>query len=265
MRSPKNTEYYGESVNSQVNPIQQKSSLVYNDMNASPKIIYKESPPKIIYKEKKCDKNHYPTGYETGPQIVYKECDKNHYPPAPQEEPKIIYKDKIIYKERDVEKKNHNTNKHKTIIIEDDNEREDIPMVARDPVADVDVAKLSDPLLDPTRRVPRDMLTLPYLHQVSTRGFPDTYQQVGIAVRLRPPTEKTEEKILPLFGRQKYPRSTQYDYYVIMPKTNIKIQVYNRNNNELMDGDEIYIRDLNATYRVSLYKMETLEYNPYFV
>ena len=88
---------------------------------------------------------------------------------------------------------------------------------------------------------------------------------MGVLTRESPPTNKQNEKILQLFGRQKYPQGSQYEYYAIMPITNIKLHVHNKNRNELFDGDTVFLKELNATYKVTLYKMERLEYNPYII
>ncbi|ARF09778.1 hypothetical protein Indivirus_3_27 [Indivirus ILV1] len=143
-----------------------------------------------------------------------------------------------------------------------------------DPIIEYDYRKIFDPLTDPTRRVPRhEIPTLPFkrLLDFPTRGFPDNYTQIGILKLYETCKHGREKKInldnnsiLRLFGRQEYPGSNRYEYYTAINNgfDQIKIPVRNRRKNELYDGDEIFIDELDRKYRVKLLKYDAPKYYP---
>jgi len=95
-----------------------------------------------------------------------------------------------------------------------------------------------------------------------TRGFPSNYELYGIVIR------NNTETIYNLYGRQKYPGSSQYEYYIEGKgnnNTNVKIPLNIRGDKEL--EDETYIEipglDRQGLYQVKLYKMELPRYIPY--
>jgi hypothetical protein len=78
---------------------------------------------------------------------------------------------------------------------------------------------------------------------------------------------KEENMILKLFGREKYPNSTEYEYYVMINtgyNDSIKYFLENQRK-ELYDGDSVYIDIIKAKYRVKILKNRTFEYNPYLI
>ncbi len=158
-----------------------------------------------------------------------------------------------------------------------------------------------DPMIEPTRRPPRHqilpILGNPYFNY-PTRGFTDSYSMQGYLVRdkkenrepklntsinnpedkkfnknsddknsVEEPTNKLENQIIKLFGREKFPNSNVFEYYVIINtgfNDNIKYFLENQTK-ELYDGDYIYIDILQSKYSVKLMKNKLFEYNPYLI
>lgn len=123
---------------------------------------------------------------------------------------------------------------------------------------------INDQLTAPERRV--DVRQYPRvindLINISTRGYPDNYQLLGIVSR------KSDEKILQLYGRQIYPNSNQYEYYVITENNGFmnKIPIGKKGNREIEDGDIIIIDEFDknkGSFQVKLYNYNTPRYNPY--
>ena len=101
------------------------------------------------------------------------------------------------------------------------------------------------------------------LINVPTRGLPDNYHSVGVLVR------KADEKVLQLFGRQRYPGSSQWEYYVAgadnygYPN---KMPIPSRGNRELEDKQRIDLPWLDKSkghFEVNLYNFDVPRYNPY--
>jgi hypothetical protein len=97
---------------------------------------------------------------------------------------------------------------------------------------------------------------------IPTRGFPDSYQYLGNLFR------KSDEKVIKLFGRLKYPRSDKYDYYGIgsdSANLDYKIPIETRNFKEIYNGDEIDVPYLNVAkgkFKALLFPDQTFSYNP---
>lgn len=158
------------------------------------------------------------------------------------------------------------------------------------------------PMVAPSRRPPRHVILPnignPYFNY-PTRGFTDSYSLQGYLTRdhkdnhhrklntqINNPKDKDfnakirnddqfdehyheprENQILKLFGREKFPNSTEYEYYVMINtgyNDNIKYFLENVRK-ELYDGDSVYIDILKAKYKVKLMKERVFEYNPYFI
>lgn len=150
---------------------------------------------------------------------------------------------------------------------------------------------LHNPLVEPTRRPPSHVIT----HYVNnphfnypTRGFIDTYSLQGYLVRtsqeyntrlntpLNDPEDEVinvrhvshydnENKIIKLFGRQKYPNSVEYEYYVMINTGNDSIKYFLENQRkELYDGDKVYIDILKSNYEVKINRDKTFVYNSLF-
>jgi hypothetical protein len=111
----------------------------------------------------------------------------------------------------------------------------------------------------PERRVPEYQYPFDYIKSqinIPTRGYPEPYHQIGIATH--------DEKAFNLFGRQTYPSSNQYEYYVVgtMGYTNVKIPVGTKGKKEIMDGDHIRIHGNDGEYKVKLFDYDVPRYVP---
>jgi hypothetical protein len=97
---------------------------------------------------------------------------------------------------------------------------------------------------------------------IPTRGYPDDYQMMGILSR------ESDEKMLNLFGRQKYPGSDIWEYYVTDSTTNIpiKIPININNNRELLDDNSMInipvFDNSKGKFKLTLYKFDTPRYLP---
>jgi len=118
----------------------------------------------------------------------------------------------------------------------------------------------------PKRRLPRHAYperSVRKLINVPTRGYPDDYHNVGMLVR------KNDEKILKLFGRQKYPGSSQWEYYVLGNDPNglnSKIPLENPGHRELFDKDTIdlpWLDQSKGKFQIKLFDYDAPRYNPY--
>lgn len=159
--------------------------------------------------------------------------------------------------------------------------------VAHDIMTEFDLRSAYDPLVEATRRPPK-YITLPMINNphfnYPTRGFTDSFSLMGYLISKEKGNykvvgeegvkqekhhshDKDENKIVKLFGRQKYPNSTEYEYYVIINtgfNDNIKYSLEDQRK-ELFDGDSVFIDILQKTYKVKLLKNRIFEYNPYVV
>ena len=117
----------------------------------------------------------------------------------------------------------------------------------------------------PERRQPihiQQPISLKRRINIPTRGYPDNYTLQGILVR------KSDEKTLQLFGRQKYPGSSQWEYFAVGNDKNSfesKLPVEVRGDKELYDKDMIdlpYLDSKKGKFKVKLYKLDSPRYIP---
>lgn len=125
---------------------------------------------------------------------------------------------------------------------------------------------VNDEFVPPERREPEHIYPdreVKNIINVPTRGFPDNYQSVGVLVR------REDEKILQLFGRQKYMGSNQWEYYVTgMDRYGFpnKMPIKVKGDKELFDKDKIELDWLDKSkgeFEVNLYNFDVPRYNPY--
>jgi hypothetical protein len=117
----------------------------------------------------------------------------------------------------------------------------------------------------PERRVPEHVYPTKELKQminIPTRGIPENYQILGIVSR------ENTETAYNLYGRQTFPSSNQYEYYVQsnMDGNIVKIPITRKGNKEILDGETIHIdgTDKNrGQFKVKLYNYDVPRYNPY--
>jgi hypothetical protein len=118
-----------------------------------------------------------------------------------------------------------------------------------------------DEFTAPERRVPEYIYPYP-AHNINipTRGYPDNYQQIGIIYN--------DNNTFNLFGRQKYPGSNQYEYYIsgTSNNTHIKLPIYTKGTREIENDQEIYV-DIgnNKKFKTKLYNFDTPRYDPFVI
>ena len=129
-----------------------------------------------------------------------------------------------------------------------------------------DYRKAFDPFEEPVRRVPRHELPLYYFKNMidyPTRGYPDSFTQIGTLVKEGDPNKNDDNKILRLFGRQEYPGSERYEYYTALNSGNDQIKVpIDIRKRELYNDDFVYIKELDQYYRVHLNRFDQPKYYP---
>lgn len=96
---------------------------------------------------------------------------------------------------------------------------------------------------------------------VPTRGHADNYQMLGVVLR------NNTETAYNLFGRQTWPGSNQYEYYVQgnMDGNIVKIPIKIRGDREIEDGQAVQISGTDpakGAFKVQLYKLDAPRYNP---
>jgi len=124
-----------------------------------------------------------------------------------------------------------------------------------------DLGVIANPLVPPEKRTERPTvdMTLPLLRNkyigLPTRGSYDTYQNVGYLT-----DESNPDNVLKLFGRQKWPGSTQYEYYAIKSTAvdQFKVPMYDIKK-QLFDGDTVKLTKVFAgNYKFMEFKQEEL-------
>lgn len=116
----------------------------------------------------------------------------------------------------------------------------------------------------PERRVPLHAYPNKVIKQqfnIPTRGIPDNYQLLGIVIR------DNTETAYNLFGRQTFPSSNQYEYYVQgnLDGNIVKIPIKINGDREIDDDQTITIPGTSFTkgvFKVKLYKLDVPRYNP---
>jgi hypothetical protein len=125
---------------------------------------------------------------------------------------------------------------------------------------------VNDDFVPPERREPEHIYPdreVKNIINIPTRGLPDNYQSVGVLVR------REDEKILQLFGRQKYMGSNQWEYYVTgMDRYGFpnKMPIKVKGDKELFDKDKIELDWLDKSkgeFEINLYNFDVPRYNPF--
>ena len=124
---------------------------------------------------------------------------------------------------------------------------------------------LNDPMYAPERRVPEYQYPAVSTHSminIPSRGYPENYQLMGMVMR------NETESAYQLFGRQTYPGSSQYEYYVIgASNTGVetKIPITTNGGKEIYNNDTINIPGTNKSrgqFKVNLYNYDLPRYIP---
>lgn len=153
----------------------------------------------------------------------------------------------------------------------------------REIIRNYDKRILTDPFKDPKNRAENNVIADLNIYKnfnQSTQGALNDFHVVGVLNLSNRKNNKKElgpykmsefvnnatiyNNILQLYGRQKYRQGKEYEYYTTITSGNqtIKIPIFNKNKQELYDGDEIFIKELNKFYIVSKYPTEEIEYIP---
>lgn len=102
---------------------------------------------------------------------------------------------------------------------------------------------------------------------IKTRGYDDTYKQVGIITRIN-----GKETILPLMGRALHTNRNKWQYYTMTDQNNsIKLPVSKNGKsctgeygcNECLNGDSIYVEGYNDAFKATIYENNQPRYIPY--
>jgi hypothetical protein len=128
-----------------------------------------------------------------------------------------------------------------------------------------DYRVINDPLYPPEQRSDTGSYYYPnptsLNFRIPTRGYPPPYQLKGYLV-----DDNNSANILQLFGRPKYPGSTEFEYYVSKRDINnneIKIDIPQKR--ELFNNDTVKVNKIfNGTYKYVELKMEDLIQPPLY-
>jgi hypothetical protein len=118
-----------------------------------------------------------------------------------------------------------------------------------------------DPLSPPEKRI--ESRQYPYPNRLfgeRTRGEPDDYQLVGLLYNT------TANKNYQLYGRQTYPGSYEWEYYIRGKDAgglDFKFPLKANNKKEIMDGENITIPIDSNEYTVTIYDYDQYRYNPF--
>lgn len=174
-------------------------------------------------------------------------------------EKSIKYENKLKYLENESDTENTEEN------VEDDYYEMDVKVNnSNDVFIERDKKVINNILVAPERRLPRHAYPPKYfkdLINIPTRGYPDNYQQLGMLIR------KSDEKLLKLFGRQTYPGSNKYEYYVVDSNSNTdnKVPLKVSSDKELYDNEKIDIPWLDSSrgnFDVKIFDYNAPRYNP---
>lgn len=139
-----------------------------------------------------------------------------------------------------------------------------------DSIKKYDYAKLFDPLEEPTKRADRYLyggslspeFRASRIFNNPVRGYPDNPRWIGLLINET--SDEQPNKILKLFGRQKYPGSSHYEYYATINMGFDQIKVHIDRKQELYDDDEVTIPEINKTFKVKLNKTDEIIYYPHY-
>ena len=129
-----------------------------------------------------------------------------------------------------------------------------------------DISALKNDFKPPEKRLPEYQYPdadVKKLINIPSRGLPDNYHAIGTLVR------KSDEKVLQLFGRQTFPSSNQWEYYIIGNDSHqfpTKMPLFTKGKHEIEDKQEIKLEWLDSSkgpFIVNLYEYDVPRYNPY--
>ena len=136
----------------------------------------------------------------------------------------------------------------------------------RDYLEDRDKEAVFNEFKPPEKRLPEYEYPDRYVKKainIPTRGLPDNYHALGTLVR------KKDEKILQLFGRQTFPGSNQWEYYVTgadsygFPN---KMPIVIKGGREIENKQKIdvpFLDKKNGDFEAHIYRFDVPRYNPF--
>ena len=125
-----------------------------------------------------------------------------------------------------------------------------------------------DRLIEPVKEYPMNRIN------IETRGRRPEVQQLGTLSRMeymnndKDVGQNKDPYILPIYGRPTYNRSSKWNYYTIFNGIKLNISYNNKSCmneygcEELMNGDEIKIPEINGVFKVNIYENNKMQYIP---
>ena len=149
-------------------------------------------------------------------------------------------------------------------IIDEPSQSENADIERRSFINNRDNMVVNNVFVAPERRQPSHSYPYNYVKNqlnIPTRGYPDNYHLQGLVLR------DNTETAYKLFGRQKFPGSNQYEYFVqsVMHNNDVKIPIKINGDKEIEDGQNIMIPGTNKNigeFKVKLYEYDAPRYIP---
>lgn len=130
------------------------------------------------------------------------------------------------------------------------------PIIIQDRRQDIYERKVDDKLIEPSQEYRPE------------RSRDPQYQMMGFLYREEsdPDFNVDSENRLKLFGRRSLRNRNQFNYYVTLEKSDLKIPLSDINSpiNELNDGDKISVKGFSGQFNVEIYEYSNTWYNPFF-
>lgn len=130
-----------------------------------------------------------------------------------------------------------------------------------------DYKVVTDPLTPGERRLPAHQVPRGIFKDkinISTRGQPDNFQYLGNLIR------DTDNKILPIFGRQEYPGSDFYEYYVMLNQDGnfgLKLPINRGKRIREFEEEQVveidYFKNKEGEFKYKPFDYDVPRYNPF--
>lgn len=135
------------------------------------------------------------------------------------------------------------------------------------PAREYDYRTFNDPLVPPYKRSDYDPAFPPGLvggyPPIATRGYPTAFKKMGLLNDQSAPNDD-KYKFMIIMGRQTYPSSNYYDYYVTENSDESALKFDLKDiHKELNDGDTVTISDLGKTYTIKVDRDLGFRYSPF--
>lgn len=135
------------------------------------------------------------------------------------------------------------------------------------PAREYDYRTFNDPLVPPYKRSDYDSSFPPGLvggyPPIATRGYPTAFKKMGLLNDQSAPNDD-KFKFMVIMGRQTYPNSNYYDYYVTENKEESALKFDLKDlHKELNDGETVTITELGKTFTIKLDRDLGFRYTPF--